>query len=30
VIPECVVGDLPKQQPGKGKCSLTHYLLFNL
>jgi hypothetical protein len=25
--PECVVGDLPEQQPGEGKCPLTHYVL---
>jgi hypothetical protein len=30
-VPECVVGDLPEQQPGEGKCPLTHmsYLLYN-
>jgi hypothetical protein len=26
-VPMCVVGDLPKQQPGEGKCPLTHYVL---
>jgi hypothetical protein len=26
-IPECVVGDLPKQQPGEGKCPQTYYVL---
>jgi hypothetical protein len=31
VVPECVVEDLPEQQPGEGKCSLTHYVpsIFN-
>jgi hypothetical protein len=29
-IPECVVGDLPEQQPGEGKCPLTHYVLHTL
>jgi hypothetical protein len=28
VIPECVVEDLPEQQPGEGKCPLTHYVPF--
>jgi hypothetical protein len=28
VVPECVVEDLPEQQPGEGKCPLTHYVLF--
>jgi hypothetical protein len=23
-VSECVVGDLPEQPPGEGKCSLTH------
>jgi hypothetical protein len=23
-FPECVVGDLPEQQPGEGKCPPTH------
>jgi hypothetical protein len=27
---ECVFGDLPKQQPGEGKCPLTHYVLHTL
>jgi hypothetical protein len=27
-VPECVVGDLPEQQPGEGKCPLTHYVPF--
>ena len=26
-VPECVVGDLPEQQPGEGKCPLTYYVL---
>jgi hypothetical protein len=30
VVPECVVEDLPEQQPGEGKCPLTHYDLFTL
>jgi hypothetical protein len=30
VVPECVVEDLPEQQPGEGKCPLTHYVLHNL
>jgi hypothetical protein len=31
MVPECVTEDLPKQQPGKGKCPLTYYayLLYN-
>jgi hypothetical protein len=29
-VSECVVGDFPKQQPGEGKCPLTHYVLFTL
>jgi hypothetical protein len=29
-FPECVVGDLPEQQPGEGKCPLTHYVLYTL
>jgi hypothetical protein len=27
VIPECVSEDLPEQQPGEGKYSLTYYVL---
>jgi hypothetical protein len=27
VVPECVAEDLPKQQPGEGKCPLTYYVL---
>jgi hypothetical protein len=26
-VPECVVGDLPEQQPGKGKCPQTYNVL---
>ena len=29
-VPECVVGDLPEQQPGEGKCPLTQYVLLTL
>jgi hypothetical protein len=29
-VPECVAEDLPEQQPGKGKCPLTYYVLFTL
>jgi hypothetical protein len=25
-VPECVVGDLPEQQPGEGKCPQTYYV----
>jgi hypothetical protein len=28
MVPECVAEDLPEQQPGEGKCPLTHYVLF--
>jgi hypothetical protein len=27
VVPECVTEDLLEQQPGEGKCPLTHYVL---
>jgi hypothetical protein len=27
---ECVVVDLPEQQPGEGKCPLTYYVLHTL
>jgi hypothetical protein len=27
VVTECVAEDLPEQQPGEGKCPLTHYVL---
>jgi hypothetical protein len=30
VVPECVAEDFLEQQPGEGKCPLTHYVLFNL
>jgi hypothetical protein len=30
VVPECVVEDLPEQQPGEGKCILTYYVLLIL
>jgi hypothetical protein len=26
-VPECVVGDLPEQQPGEGKCPRTYHVL---
>jgi hypothetical protein len=26
-VPECVVGDLPEQQPGEGKCTQTYHVL---
>jgi hypothetical protein len=26
-FPECVVGDLPEQQPGEGKCPQTYHVL---
>jgi hypothetical protein len=29
-VSECVVGDLPKQKHGEGKCPLTHYVLHTL
>jgi hypothetical protein len=29
-VPECVVGDLPEQPPGEGKCPLTYYVLHTL
>jgi hypothetical protein len=29
-VPECVVGYLPGQQPGEGKCPLTYYVLHTL
>jgi hypothetical protein len=29
-VPECVVGDLPEQPTGEGKCPLTHYVLHTL
>jgi hypothetical protein len=27
MVSECVAEDLPKQQPGEGKCPLTYYVL---
>jgi hypothetical protein len=27
VVPECVVGDLPEQQPVEGKCPQTYHVL---
>jgi hypothetical protein len=30
VVPECVVEDLPEQQPGEGKCPLNYYVLSTL
>jgi hypothetical protein len=30
VVPECVVGDFPKQQLDEGKCPLTYYVLLTL
>jgi hypothetical protein len=30
VIIECVAGDFPEQQPGEGKCPLTHDVLLTL
>jgi hypothetical protein len=29
-VPECVVGDLPEQQPSEGNCPLTYYVLHTL
>jgi hypothetical protein len=29
-VSECVAGDFAEQQPGEGKCPLTHYFLFTL
>jgi hypothetical protein len=29
-VPDCVAEDLPKQQPGEGKCPLTYYVLLTL
>jgi hypothetical protein len=29
-VPKCVVGDIPEQQPGEGKCPLTYYVLLTL
>jgi hypothetical protein len=30
VVSECVAEDLLEQQPGEGKCPMTHYVLFTL
>jgi hypothetical protein len=30
VVSECVVEDLPEQQPSGSKCSLTYYVLLTL
>jgi hypothetical protein len=30
MVPECVAEDLREQQPGEGKCPLTHYILLTL
>ena len=30
MVPECVAEDLPKQEPGEGKCPLTYYVLHTL
>jgi hypothetical protein len=30
VVTECVAEDFPEQQPGEGKCPLTHYVLLTL
>jgi hypothetical protein len=30
VVHECVAKDLPRQQPGEGKCPLTYYVLLTL
>jgi hypothetical protein len=30
VVPEGVAGDFSEQQPGEGKCPLTHYVLLTL
>jgi hypothetical protein len=29
-VPECVVGDLPEQQLGEGKCPQTYHVLLYL
>jgi hypothetical protein len=29
-VSECVAGDFSEQQPGEGKCPLTHHVLFTL
>jgi hypothetical protein len=30
VFPEGVVGEVPEQQLGEGKCPLTYYVIFTL
>jgi hypothetical protein len=30
MVPECVAGVFPEQQPGEGKCHVTHYVLLTL
>jgi hypothetical protein len=30
VVPECVAEHLLEQQPGEGKCPLTHYVMLTL
>jgi hypothetical protein len=30
MVLECVAEDLPEQQPGEGKCHLTHYVPLTL
>jgi hypothetical protein len=30
VVTECVVEDLPEQQPGEGKCPLTYSVISTL
>jgi hypothetical protein len=30
VVPECVVEDLPEQQPSEGKSPLTYYVILTL
>jgi hypothetical protein len=29
MVPECVAGDFPEQQPGEGKYPLTHYVFMS-
>jgi hypothetical protein len=29
MVPTCVAEDLPEQQPGEGKCPLTHYVILS-
>jgi hypothetical protein len=30
MVPECVAGDFPEQQPSEGMCPLTLYVLLTL